>query len=1622
MMATKLSLMFCDYRSVIANDNKISRRMFISAAKMTINTKYRPRCFFDIDVGDISSGRIVFELFSDICPVTCENFRSLCTGEKGLGKTTGKALHYKGVTFHRVVKDFMIQGGDFSAGNGTGGESIYGGTFKDESFDKKHDQPFLLSMANRGKDSNGSQFFITTKPAPHLDGVHVVFGHVISGHEIITDIESKKTDTNGRPNTIIRIVNCGELIPKIKSKEKKEGGIEQWSRIRFWKRIRQWTGRGKKETQKRKKKYKKHKKEKKHKKKDVSKDKEEKEVEADVQDSNIKVEEIPEVPANNFLLRRSSAGETNEPVVRTRQQERTRPYRRPHVSKSGRKIKGRGFMRFRTPSRSRSRSRSMTPPHWRQAQSRLVSLNEYQKFLDAKQREDEKKKLLTENSQNLEGERYHEERFDAEREPKEHKRSKRDRREESEEQEISKANGDGRAESREAYPVPETRVQSPYSRSRRGRSPVLSERFIQASDSKPTRDRSRSTSPPSRHQNYSQPRPRRRFEENPPNYRTTKMVSSYRIHDSSSENRNPPRGSSRHGEASPQSRRSRSSRRRSEKTKRAASSSSSSRSRSPLTHPILSAGKERSESPEEREQLSKQASTAPSDATAAPAAKSSTAVASSSFWKAIGSHSPEREYQTQQKDKASSGRRLVTNYDNSPQEQSPARKRRQSSSSSRSDSAPPGEEKVVLPTYESMIVAKESPKSSQKLPEHKKDSLVSPSPPRSSKLPEYEHYSSSVEMEDESGEVERPPGVDSSDDDAPPGVPKSIPPLGKELPPPSPPGELPPVQSTRAIIKETEPQPPISISLEEIPFPENIPLPGESSIPVPIEQTPAVSSTPKADASCIPTELPRESPSSRHVDGGKASAIAKVTGKTVSRSRSRSGSKKKGKGVGVVRFRRVEVREDAVRGVIVVALVDVRFAVEAAGELLVPGAAEGIAPVRGAGIVEVAVALGLPLEADVEGERRGGLLDALFRVVALYRAVVVRIAEVAAERRRVNVGFTKLSVDVAFVTLKMAGENEGLYTGLNAQNTSNFDINKYRKMVRSYIDRHQYQTALYWADKVASLSNGEVQDIYWLAQCLYLTKQYHRASHCLRSRQFDEVYLSCQYLAAKCHYESKEYPEALQIIDETPFQRGNITTSKDNVSSLPPPDPAGDTSQTNLESSIWLLKGRIYEAMDNRGLAADSYREALIVDVLCYEAFEALIQHQMLSADEEKKLLEMLPFHKQCPADEDVVRFLYQIKLKKYDKPEQLNATALNPPPIVENLSENLDLLINVAERQYYNCDYAECFKITNSVLNRDPFHSDCLPIHIACLVELKKSNALFYLAHRLVDLYPEKAISWFATGCYYLLIGKNDPARRYLSKATTLDRVLGPAWLGYGHSFAVENEHDQAMAAYFKASQLMCGCHLPLLYIGLEYGLTNNSKLADRFFSQALAIAPEDPFVLHEMGVIAFQNQEWSTAEGYFKSALAKVQSENHTVLSDKWEPLLNNLGHVCRKLKKYNESLQYHRQALVLCPQNAATFSAIGFTHALVGTNAAAVDYFHRALGIRRDDTFSTTMLGHVVEQLVNEMSACEGAVDDDSVIEFPSEIGKNEDLDVTLSDMNETSINDSTLAVEMDLDSTN
>ncbi|EDQ88039.1 uncharacterized protein MONBRDRAFT_33074 [Monosiga brevicollis MX1] len=168
-----------------------------------------PRVFFDVAIGSQPAKRMVFELFKKQVPKTSENFRALCTGEKGLG-VSQKPLHFKNTRFHRIIPQFMAQGGDFTHHNGYGGESIYGARFEDENFEVRHDRRGLLSMANAGPNTNGSQFFVTMVPTPHLDGRHVVFGELVSGFSVLDNLEAIGSGS-GTPLEDAIIQDCGEL-------------------------------------------------------------------------------------------------------------------------------------------------------------------------------------------------------------------------------------------------------------------------------------------------------------------------------------------------------------------------------------------------------------------------------------------------------------------------------------------------------------------------------------------------------------------------------------------------------------------------------------------------------------------------------------------------------------------------------------------------------------------------------------------------------------------------------------------------------------------------------------------------------------------------------------------------------------------------------------------------------------------------------------------------------------------------------------------------------------------------------------------------------------------------------------------------------------------------------------------------------------------------------------------------------------------------------------------------------------------------------------------------------------------------------------------------------------------
>ncbi|KAA0194859.1 Cell division cycle protein 16 [Fasciolopsis buskii] len=537
-------------------------------------------------------------------------------------------------------------------------------------------------------------------------------------------------------------------------------------------------------------------------------------------------------------------------------------------------------------------------------------------------------------------------------------------------------------------------------------------------------------------------------------------------------------------------------------------------------------------------------------------------------------------------------------------------------------------------------------------------------------------------------------------------------------------------------------------------------------------------------------------------------------------------------------------------------------------------------------------------------------------------------------------------------------------------------IDSLRQRVESNIEVQQYRTACYWADKLVCLGNNRPKDIFLYAQALYHNKQYHRAISLLTNRKDLLNFLACRYLIAQCHYACGEYVEALNILEETDkhpthvvntslttlvtgaltklrtpsnttqkVERNCLANSRSRRDSAPEDELLGGFTLKMLQSSVALLKGKVYESLENRVVATQHYREALLFDVTCYEAFEKLVHFQSLTPTEEKALLAELNFSDQLdPTMSSLVEYLYKDKLN-----QSLTTTTEIPATLGTALADNVDVIINTAGRMLDLCQFQECYEITSRLMRIDPYNLTCLPIHISVLKELDRSNELFRIAHKLMNVYPSNAISWFAVGCYYLCTQRNELARRHLLKATQLDRRFGPTWLALGHAFAADGEHDQAIASYCTAAQVIRGSHIPIMYIGIEYSASNNRTLAGRFLRQAYKLSPNDPFVLHELGTLAFETQKYSTAIHLFSRAYDRACQLGGQVPSSFWEPLVNNMGHTYRKLGMYDQAIGMHEIALRLVPDSPSTLTSLALVYAMTERMNEAIDCLHRSLGVR-------------------------------------------------------------------------
>ncbi|OQU96917.1 Tetratricopeptide repeat-containing protein isoform 2 [Cladophialophora immunda] len=399
------------------------------------------------------------------------------------------------------------------------------------------------------------------------------------------------------------------------------------------------------------------------------------------------------------------------------------------------------------------------------------------------------------------------------------------------------------------------------------------------------------------------------------------------------------------------------------------------------------------------------------------------------------------------------------------------------------------------------------------------------------------------------------------------------------------------------------------------------------------------------------------------------------------------------------------------------------------------------------------------------------------------------------------------------------------------------------------------------------------------------------------------------------------------------------------------------------------LRGLCFAKRNAFDRARDCYKDAVRIDVQCFEAFDQLMKNSLMSPAEELAFLEELDFDSIRIEDQSMAqeaahftKLLYTTRLSKYSAPETL-ANATETLSTHYNLASNPDLLLTRAETLYTQCRFHDALAITTSILNSQNSpdgsvdssssstnaslgHSPRLyPLHLAVLYETGSHNTLFHLSHTLAAHAPHESYTYLAIGTYYLSTYRIPEARRFFSKASLMDPHSAAAWIGFAHTFAAEGEHDQAIAAYSTAARLFQGSHLPQLFLGMQHLALNNMQLAweyclaafqmssgtpksgseddlaNRIFNNTASLGG-DPLVLNEIGVILYHQSNLPAAAKLFHKSLQLASDLGCNMTA--WVATRANLAHSLRRMGRFEEALAEFDECLRTATGGAAPASA--------------------------------------------------------------------------------------------------
>lgn len=516
-------------------------------------------------------------------------------------------------------------------------------------------------------------------------------------------------------------------------------------------------------------------------------------------------------------------------------------------------------------------------------------------------------------------------------------------------------------------------------------------------------------------------------------------------------------------------------------------------------------------------------------------------------------------------------------------------------------------------------------------------------------------------------------------------------------------------------------------------------------------------------------------------------------------------------------------------------------------------------------------------------------------------------------------------------------------------------IEELRQWRQQAHEKHLYATAQLLGDKILALSE-ECTDAYWLAQAYHASGNYLRAADLLTRREDHRHSQECRYLAIRCLVEAEKLDEAQKLID-TPTSHSNEILA----------DAFDDTEVAGIAFAalISFLQGRIYALQSRFDEARESYVAALRADPRCFEAFDQLTSHEMLAPKDEWQLLQSMDFHR-LGESADLIRAVYGVRMSKLANIEEF-AKSVQLMTDVYGLGNSEDVVIARAEHYFLRSYYTEACRLCEDLLARDPHNIRVYPMYIACLHETEQYNELYRLAHELVGVVPEEAVSWLAIGTYYLGIVNPQEARKAFSHATTLEPDSSNAWLGFAHSFAQEGEHEQAIVAYTAAARMFPASHMPYLYLGMQHLQLNNFGAAEQYLKTAQSLFSDDPLLLNEQGVVAYHKNDMNRAVECLQRALQKASSlecerRTHTCIQA-------NLAYAYRRIGNLETARAYFEEVTRAAPLDASILTALGLVLLQLGEVDASVARLNQALSLSRDDPVTGDILKRAIEASISK-----------------------------------------------------